>query len=577
MSRISSNIPLEFRTIPEALEAAQASQPFITMWKNEEEVRTVTMGEFRILVSDQAAFLRKRGIMSGDTVIFVMPQGVSLMAGFVAALYLGAVPSILAYPNSKIDPSKYRFGLSGVSENLKARVIVVDDAFPEELIAHLSVENTCNVTRMHRNLSLIHTPIAPVHVDPDRTAFIQHSAGTTGLQKGVALSHAAVLRHVNQLASALRLTSEDCIYSWLPLYHDMGLITCFMLPLICHLPVIMQSPMDWVVQPGTMLQLITQYRCSLAWVPNFTLQFLVRSVRPEDRAHYDLSSLRMLINCSEPIRAASMDEFFAAYQSCRLRPHVLQSSYAMAETVFAATQSGCNGQAGPTRIWVDATILRKQHLAVTVAPIAPGAICLLSSGTCLPGTEIHIVSENGDRLPAGSVGEIAIHSDAMLDGYYNRADLTAKVLRNGFYFSGDLGFELDEEFYVIGRKKDLIIVGGENIYPQDIEEIIFRNPVIRDGRAIAIGVFNSKLGTQEIVGVAEVADVKDLEHAIRIECELKKSIKIELAISVRAIYLKAPKWIVKSTAGKPARSTTREKLFSEHPELCADALGGVDT
>jgi acyl-CoA synthetase (AMP-forming)/AMP-acid ligase II len=569
--------PLSFRTIPEALEAAPASEPFVTMWKCEEEVQTVTFGEFRALVSGQAGFLRRHGVIPGDTVILVMPQGITLMAVFAAAMHLGAIPTILAYPNCKVDPSKYRYGLSGVSANLKARLIVVDDAFPEQLRAHLSVGDRCNLTETRADLQPPQTPITSAHLNPDRIAFIQHSSGTTGLQKGVALSHAAVLRQISHLATALHVTSEDRIYSWLPLYHDMGLIACFILPLICHLPVVMQSPTDWVVQPGTMMHMISKYRCTLAWIPNFTLQFLARRVRPEDRSQYDLSSLRMLINCSEPVRAASMDEFLIAYRPCHLHPHVLQSSYAMAETIFAATQSGWNGHPDPGRLWVDAGVLRKKHLARPVAPDAPGAICLVSSGACLPGTQIHIVSETGDHLPSGNVGEIVIHSNAMLDGYYNRPDLTANALREGSYWSGDLGFELDGELYVIGRKKDLIIVGGENIYPQDIEEIISRHPSIHDGRTIAIGVYNSNLGTQEIIAVAEVNDDKDLKCAIQIERDLKMSIKVELAIAVRAIYLKPPKWIVKSTAGKPARSTTHEKLLSEHPELSVDTQGEFDS
>jgi acyl-CoA synthetase (AMP-forming)/AMP-acid ligase II len=271
-----------------------------------------------------------------------------------------------------------------------------------------------------------------------------------------------------------------------------------------------------------------------------------------------------------------MDEFLAAYASCHLRPHVLQSCYAMAETVFAVTQSGWNGHPAPVRVWVDAGVLRKNHFAASAEPNAPGAICFVSSGSCLPGTQICIISENGDHLPSGSVGEIVIHSDAMLDGYYNHPDLTAKALRDGLYWSGDLGFELDGELYVIGRKKDLIIVGGENIYPQDIEEIISGHPSIHDGRAIAIGVFNSKLGTQEIIAVAEVNDDKDLKNALEIERELKMSVKSELAVAVRAIYIKPSKWIIKSTAGKPARSTTRKKLLSEHPELDSDTQGVFD-
>jgi len=573
VSRAPLAYPLPFRTIPEALEAAPASQTFATMWKGDEDVLTVTFGEFRALVAGQAEFLRGHAVTSGDAVILIMPQGISLMAVFVACMYVGAIPTILAFPNSKVDPAKYRSGLSGVSASLKARLLVVDEAFPEELWDQVSVGDLGNVARTLPGSLPIRTPLPPAHIPPDQVAFIQHSAGTTGLQKGVALSHAAVLRQINHLACALRISREDRIYSWLPLYHDMGLIACFMLPLTCHIPVVMQSPLDWVMQPGTMLQLISEYRCSLAWIPNFTLQFLSRCVRPEHRLQYDLSSLRMLINCSEPVRVASMDEFLDAYQSCGLQRHAIQSCFAMAETVFAATQSGWNGHPGPVRVWVDANILRKSHVARPVVANAPGAICFASSGSCLPGTQIDIVSEDGDRLPSGSVGEIVIQSDAMLDGYYNRPDLTAKALRDGFYWSGDLGFELDGELYVIGRKKDLIIVGGENIYPQDIEEIISAHPSIHDGRTVAMGVFNSNLGTQEIIAVAEVNEDNELENAMRIERELKMSIKNELAVAVRAIYIKPPKWIVKSTAGKPARSTTREKLLSEHQELSADTQG----
>src|SRR5262249_28570006 len=172
-----------------------------------------------------------------------------------------------------------------------------------------------------------------VSIGPDDVAFIQHSAGTTGLQKGVALSHAAVLRQLGHLAQALKIDHNDRIYSWLPLYHDMGLIACFMLPMVYHLPVVMQAPDDWVIQPVTMPELISEYRSTLAWVPNFTLQFLARRVRPEDREGLDLSCLRAIVNCSEPVKAQSMDEFMAAYATCGLRTNVLQSSYAMAENV----------------------------------------------------------------------------------------------------------------------------------------------------------------------------------------------------------------------------------------------------
>jgi acyl-CoA synthetase (AMP-forming)/AMP-acid ligase II len=155
----------------------------------------------------------------------------------------------------------------------------------------------------------------------------------------------------------------------------------------------------------------------------------------------------------------------------------------------------------------------------------------------------------------------------MFDGYYNRADLTAKAIINGWYHTGDLGFCVDKELFVVGRKKDLIIVGGENIYPQDIEEIVASHQAVHDGRVIAMGVYNPDLGTEEIIVVAEVESEDLLANIVEIEREIRSQVTAGLGVVVRTVLLKPPKWIVKSTAGKPARSATFEKLQKEHPEL----------
>jgi fatty-acyl-CoA synthase len=170
-------------------------------------------------------------------------------------------------------------------------------------------------------------------------------------------------------------------------------------------------------------------------------------------------------------------------------------------------------------------------------------------------------------VPDGTVGEIHVYSDSLFRGYYDRPDLTAKALQDGWYRSGDLGFRLDGELFVIGRKNDLIIVAGKNIYPQDIEEIVCSHPAIHDGRVVAMGLMNPDLGTEDIIVVAEVEEEEQLSDGFAIERSIKNAIVAELGVAVRAIYLKPPRWIVKSTAGKPARSITREKLLAEHPEL----------
>jgi fatty-acyl-CoA synthase len=550
---------LKFNSLIEALLAAPLERTFITECKDVENIRTVSFERFVYLARLYAEELRVQGLQSGDRVVLILPQGIALMAVFAGSMLLGAVPAILAYPNFKVDPEKYTSGLVGVLQNLSARLVAVDEWFPTVLKNLAMKVSGVSVVRLTDSPKASRPILSRDALEQsDQLAFIQHSAGTTGLQKGVALSHGSVLTQIEHLATVIDIDDQDRIYSWLPLYHDMGLISSFILPLVYHLPIVIQSPVDWVVRPGSMLQLISDHRCTLAWMPNFALQFLARRVRNEDRARYDLSSLRALINCSEPVRAQSMDEFLTAYRPYGLRPNVLKSSYAMAENVFAVTQSDINGY--PQRVWVDERQLSERNSAVPISDQAKRAVCLVSSGRCLPGNQVRIASANGDLLGDGEVGEIFIRSDSMFNGYYNRPDLTAAAFQDGWYASGDLGFCISGELYVIGRKKDLIIVAGKNIYPQDIEEIVSRHAAIHDGRAVAFGLYNPELGTEDIVVVAEF-------NSVEIEKDLRNAIVAELDVAPRAIYLVSPPWIVKSTAGKPARSATREKLLIEHPEL----------
>ena len=555
---------LRFNNLIEALDAAPSDQPFITAWIDEDEREVVTFGEFRNRAHLEAAALCSRGVTAGDRVVLIMPQGISAMTSFVAAMMLGAVPAFLAYPNFKVEPAKYRSGLAGVSANLGARAVVIDDEFSEEWLECVSVGTETELIRSSPNKAIGQElpPFQLPPIAPDSLAFIQHSAGTTGLQKGVALAHAAVLRQIEYLAQSLHISESDRIYSWLPLYHDMGLIACFMLPMVCHIPVVMQSPLDWVMHPGTLLQIIDECKCTLAWMPNFAFQFVPRRTPPDRWGEYDLSSLRCLINCSEPVRASSMREFQKAF---RVKDRVLQASYAMAENVFAVTQS--NVDQAPETLWADGPQFRSAHRVIPVPPETAGAILFTSSGRALPNQRIRILADSGDTLPDDFVGEIAIAGDCLFAGYYNRPDLTAQAMTDGWYCTGDLGFCHDSELFVIGRKKDLIIVGGENIYPQDIEEIVSAHHAIHDGRVIALGLYNPDLGTEDIVVVAELNDERLPASADEFEGEIRSQIVAALGIAVRTIFLKPPKWIVKSTAGKAARSATREKLLREHPEL----------
>ena len=555
---------LPYSNLIEALEAAPADRPFVTVWVDEDDQETLTFGEFRSRARAEAGVFAQKGTAKGDRVVVIMPQSIGAMTAFVGAMMLGAVPAFLAYPNFKIEAAKYRSGLLGVTSNLGAKAVVIDAAFPDEMLESVSLTSDTKLLRAATTPSPKDDGLARSRlISPESLAFIQHSAGTTGLQKGVALTHVAVLRQLDHLATALNIDAgNDRVYSWLPLYHDMGLIAAFMLPMVCHIPVMMQSPLDWVMQPESMLQIVSESKCTLAWMPNFAFQFIPRRTPQSRRDDYDLSSLRALINCSEPVRASSMLEFQRAF---RIRDGVLQTSYAMAENVFAVTQS--DRDRVPATIWADGQQFRSARRIVPVPQPAAGAIAFTSSGLVLPNQEITILSDSGEPLADASVGEIAIQSDCLFQGYYNRSDLTEQTMVGGWYHTGDLGFLLNGELYVVGRKKDLLIIGGENIYPQDIEELVSAHPAIHDGRVVAMGVYNPNLGTEEVVVAAEVEREESLADAAPLEQEIRSCIVAGLGIAVHTIFLKPPMWIVKSTAGKPARSATREKLMQEHPEL----------
>lgn len=550
-------------TLVEALLAAPRDRLFVTVWRGPAQQESLTFGAFIAATQAQAAALRTHGVGPGDRVVLILPHDLPLLTLFAGALWLGAVPSILAYPNFKVESAKYQAGLAGVTAHLGARLVVVDADFPPALRASIALPDSAElITLPPTSPSLPVFPPAPVA--SDAVAFIQHSSGTTGLQKGVALTHRAVLRQLEHLADALAITDADAVYSWLPLYHDMGLIACFLLPLVRHLRLVLQSPISWVLQPATMLELISRTRCTLAWLPNFAFQFLARQVRPAQRVGLDLGCLRVVTNCSEPVRYSSVREFEMAFADCGLPPGVVQTSYALAENVFAVTHSlAATAPFGP--LWVEAAIWRQRGRVVEVQP--DQGLPLLSSGACLAGNAVRIVSADNRPAPPGHVGEILIHSDSLFEGYDNRPDLNTQVWQDGWYRTGDLGFCWQGQLYVTGRAADRIIVGGKNLYAQDIETILCAHPAIHDGRALALGVYNPDLGTEDILCVVEVEDAACLTDPLPLEQTLRQRVLAELDVAVKRIYLKPRAWLVKSTAGKPARTATRAKLWREHPEL----------
>jgi acyl-CoA synthetase (AMP-forming)/AMP-acid ligase II len=518
------------------------------------------------LVTGSARYARtyaEAGLQPGEVIILILQHGEDLVYSFWGAILHGAIPAIMPFLTEKLSPERYRADLAALLSVTQPTAIVTYPEFESDIRSAMTADSSVRTVLLTSQLAPETEPdfsqLRGLHCKPTDIVLLQHSSGTTGLQKGVALSHEAVLNQLNAYTHTLQLTSDDVLVSWLPLYHDMGLIAGFLMPILMGITLVLQSPFDWVRAPHKLFQSVSKYKGTLSWLPNFAYNFCAQKIRERDLEGVDLSSWRVITNCSEPVKWESHQAFFQRFEKYGLRESALNCSYAMAENVFGVTQTPLGTK--PVTDEIDRESYINEHIANPPMDGKP-TLKMMSSGRALPNTRLLILSEDGKSLPDKVIGEVALQSDCMLTGYYHRPDATEKALRDGWYLTGDYGYTLNGEVFVAGRKKDMIIVGGKNVYPQDLESLAYEVPGIHAGRAVAFGIEDAKAGTEEVVIVAEV-DTENPKERQRIADALRKHITQNSAIALRHAHIVDPKWILKTSSGKTARSANREKFLQE--------------
>jgi acyl-CoA synthetase (AMP-forming)/AMP-acid ligase II len=366
----------------------------------------------------------------------------------------------------------------------------------------------------------------------------------------VALSNRAVLQQIRDYAPTLSLGTEDHIVSWLPLYHDMGLIACTILPAVVGVPVTAISPLHWVTKPASMLHAISKYRGTAAWMPNFAYEFLASRIRPSQLGSIRLESMRAWINCAEPTLAVSHRRFLEQYAKYGVRPESLWTCYAMAETVFAVSQSSVDVPPKIERIDRESFLARNR--AVPVDGNLVPSLEMMSGGPLIPGAEVNIVDKDFRPQPERSVGEIAIRSSSLFSGYFRDPSGTAGALQGEWFHSGDMGYLADGHLFITGRKKDLIIIAGRNYYPQDIERTVCSVKGIYPGRSVALGLDDPSIGTQRLIVLAEVQE-ESRANDPGLAAEVRTSLAGELDCVIDDLRLLPHMWLLKTSSGKIAR------------------------
>jgi len=503
----------------------------------------------------------------GDVVLILLPHSVELFLLQLGLVLTGRIPAILPWPTARIDPEKYQRNLSHQLRSLPAGEMITLPRLAQNLSSALPYAvSACPIALASRWEELFKSPglegspsgdvNLPAYSVPTDALFLQFSGGTTGAQKAVVVTAAMLAFQLESLASSLAFRAQDSVVSWLPLYHDMGLIACLWLPLWRGAPSLHLSASEWLLNPELLFDFADRYRGTFCWLPNFAFSFMAGQ-RQRIQRTYSLDHVRAWINCSEPVRFCSCAAFAQQYAHCGVVPESIQASYAMAENVFAVTQSTLGKV--PSRL-SRASVTR----GAGYPPLAFDLVedVYVSSGRVLSGMRVRIVNSEGAPCEERTAGEIQIRTECMFSGYWaQREASTAPFTSDGWYSTGDYGFFSQGELFVIGRLKDIIIVGGQNIFPEDVEAVVNTVPGVYPGRVVAFGLLNEAHGTEGLAIVAEArhdsGDLGSVQH------EIFQVVLSAIGIAPRAVSVVPERWIVKSTAGKISRRETRERFERE--------------
>jgi fatty-acyl-CoA synthase len=527
-------------------------------------------------ILERAEKLASSLVLPGNrsVVLLLLPHSPELFLIHLGLVLKGHIPAILAWPTSRIDPDKYQRNLVHQLCNLPVDQLVTLPRLAHNLegslpyaVAGLPVENGAVYEKLF--------PVVPVSErlehrgfrgDETRpsadTLFLQFSGGTTGAQKAIVVSARMLSGQLELLRDALHFGPQDGVVSWLPMYHDMGLIACFWMPLWHGAPSLQMGANDWVINPELLLKYISLYRSTFCWLPNFAFSYLAQR-REQMKSRHRLDSMRAWINCSEPVRLKSMAQFATTFADWGVQRESLQASYAMAETVFAITQSELGREpftVPRSRAWNGRPTY--SNLAFDLMDDV-----YVSSGRPVRDTEVRVVAEDGSLCPESVPGEIYVRMPCLFSGYWGAGGFQTHSLHDGWHATGDFGFLVAGELFVIGRLKDIAIIGGQNVFPEDVEAVVNTIAGIYPGRVVAFGVEDPEYGTQSLAVVAEAAGEYCDDKALELESAVRSLVLAAVSIAPRYVAVVPQRWIVKSTAGKISRRETRERFLRERLAL----------
>lgn len=565
MSETSSihSLPMryaDFPTLVEALNYAASGSTGMNFYDRHNQLTAVL--EYRTLKQRALAMAQRLlalKLKKGDRVALLAETCPGFVEAFFACQYAGLVAVPLAIPMGVGQRDSYISRLQGLMTNCQPAAIVGSEEWLP-IIRSASVNNPGMHILSHQALHALPAGTAGMPaLSPDDIAYLQYTSGSTRFPRGVVITHRAVMANLQAIShDGIKLRAGDRCVSWLPFYHDMGLVGFLLTPLATQLSVDYLRTQDFAMRPMQWLKLISKNRCSISVAPPFGYDLCLRRCNDTALAEIDLSSWRVAGVGAESISAEQLAHFAQHFSQVNFDSRAFMPCYGLAENTLAVCFSPA--ASGTLTDCVDRAILEYHSRAVAPTPSTKATSTFVNCGKALPGHRIEVRSEDGTPLPERQVGHICISGPSLMSGYFQDAASQQKIQASGWMDTGDLGYLHQGYLFVTGRKKDLIIIRGRNIWPQDIEYVAEQEPEIHSGDAIA---FVTSAGQDEGARIILQIQCKvsSQERRQQIVHSLMAHIQSEFGVTVD-IELLPPHSIPRTSSGKPARAEAKKRYLS---------------
>lgn len=532
-----------------------ADRPHILLSDGYRETEAITYRDLAEAAGQLAAGLRSWGLEPGEAVGIMLPTGREFFEAFFATLFAGAVP-VPMYPPVRLSQLEEHLRRQAkILRNSRAALLFVP--MEGKALASLlggQIETLRGVSTVEDMKGKTSTMFS-LQRQPEDLAMLQYTSGSTGDPKGVMLTHANLMANIRAMGNAINATSTDVFVSWLPLYHDLGLIGAWLGSLYHAAPVVIMSPLRFIVRPESWLWAIHRNSATLSAAPNFAFELCVNKIDDSALEGLDLSSLRLVANGAEPVSAETIRRFTERFQQYGFRPEAMAPVYGLAENSVGLSFSPSGEK--PVIDNISRSSLSQVGMAVPATTDDEYPMSLVSSGVPLPGHEIRIIDDLGRETGERQQGRLEFKGPSATNGYFRDPEKSRSLFHDGWLDSSDLAYIANGNIFITGRVKDIIIKGGRNIYPQEIEEAVGDLAGIRKGCVAAFASADPSSGSERLIVVAET---RGTDPSVRLQLQQTVAQRVSdiLGMPADQVIIAAPHAVPKTSSGKIRRSSTRE-------------------